>query len=196
VEWIVIRFALVWMVSMLAATAAVAEIGPGRAMISIGGSYYGGELESTGEIVHGTAMNLGLDVFHPTKPLSLLVAFSWGQMTRDDAEDGARVERAVRTWPTFIGGRYWLGPRWIKFSVGAAAGIWFAALDTNVDGVTVYSSGDEGFGFMFPLALSLSVTRGINLNASYAANLLVDGNYLKDDLIHSVNVSLGFSWGN
>jgi hypothetical protein len=89
-----------------------------------------------------------------------------------------------------------VGPRWIKFNVGAAAGIWFGALDVKVDGATLFSSGDEGFGFMFPIGTSLSITRGLNLNASYALNLLVDGDYLKDDLLHAVNVSVGFSWGN
>ena len=180
---------------MLMVTTAAAEIGPGRAMISIGGSYFGGELESTGQTVHGTAFNMALDVVHPNKPISLLVGLSWGQMTRDDAEEGARVERSVRTWPTFIGARYWLGPRWLKFSIGAAAAIWFGSSDVKVDGVTVFSSGDEGFGFMFPLGVSLSVTRGLNLNAGYAAHLLMDSQYLKDDLLHSVNVSLGISWG-
>jgi hypothetical protein len=65
VELIVIRFAIVLMVLMLVAPAAKAEMGPGRAMVMIGGSYSGGELESTGEVVHGTAMNLGVDVMHP-----------------------------------------------------------------------------------------------------------------------------------
>ena len=180
---------------MLTAAGAAAEIGPGRAMISVGGSYFGGELQSTGDVVHGTAFNLGLDVVHPNKPVSLLVALSWGQMTRDDNENGSAVERSVRTWPTFIGARFWLGPQWIKFSVGAAAGIWFGALDVKADGVTVFSSGDEGFGLSVPLGMSLSVSRGINLNANYAANWIMDSQYLKNDLLHSVNVSLGLSWG-
>jgi hypothetical protein len=180
---------------VVTATTAVAEIGPGRAMISIGGSYFGGKLESTGELVNGTAMNLGLDVVHPVKPISLLVAFSWGQMTRQDEETSGRVERSLQTWPTFIGGRLWLGPRWIKLSFGAAAGVWFSSLDTRIDGVTVNSTSDEGFGLMFPIGASLSITRGLNLNVGYAANVLLDTTSLENDLLHAVNVSLGFSWG-
>ena len=196
-NWGVIRVTTV-LLALLIVTAgtAAAEIGPGRAMVSIGGSYFGGELRSTGDFIDGAAINLGLDVVHPEKPISFLVAFSWGQMTTEDAEADGAVKRSLRTWPTFIGGRLWLGPPRIKLFIGAAAGIWFSSLDQIVNGVTVSTTSGEGFGFMFPVGLSLSITRGTNLNVGYALNVLTDNTFLEDDLLHSVNVSLGFSWGN
>jgi len=165
-------------------------------MISIGPSYFGGELRETGDFVDGTAISIALDVVHPIKPISFFIGLSWGQMTTEDAEETSRVERSLRTWPTFIGGRLWLGPPNIKLFFGAAVGIWFASLDTVVDGATVSKQSDEGFGLMVPVGISLEITRGTNLNAGYSLNVLADDTFLEDNLLHTVTVSLGFSWGS
>lgn len=186
------------MVALLVATAATsaAEIGPGRAMVSIGTTYFGGELEQTGDYVDGNAINLGLDVVHPRKPIGFFVMFGWGQMTTEDAEREGQVQRTLQTSPTFIGGKLWLGPRLLRASVGAAVGVWFSSLNKTVDGITVSETSGEGFGFAFPVGLTLSITRGMNVSAGYTANVFVDNSFLKNNLLHAVNLSVGLSWGN
>jgi len=185
------------LILMLCVTAltARAEIGPGKAMVSLGGSYFGGEFKATNDFVDGAALNLALDVMHPVRPVSFLVAFSWGQMTTQNLEDGSQVERTLRTWPTFLGGRYWFGSQRVKLSLGLGIGLWFASLDKVVDDVIVGTTHGEGFGLGVPVGTSLSVTRGTNVNIGYTLHILTDNSLLKNNLLHSVNIGLGFSWG-
>lgn len=173
-----------------------AEMGPGRAMVSLGGSYFGGEFTSTDNFVDGAALNVALDIMHPVSPISFLVAFSWGQMTTQDPEFGSQVERTLRTWPTFLGGRYWLGSQRVKLSLGLGLGVWFASLDRVVDDIVESTTHGEGFGLAVPVGTSLSITRGTNLNVGYTLHVLTDNSVLQNNLLHSVNVGLGFSWGN
>ena len=173
---------------------AAAEVGPGHAMITVSGSYALGKLEANQELVEGAALNMALDVFTRTKPISFLVVLSWAQMTRQDAESDGLFERRVHASPLLFGAKFWLGPRRFKLNAGAALGIWFGSLRTTLDGQEVARVADEGFGLSVPVGLSISITRGTNINAGYTLHVFEDNSFLTDNILHSVNVGFGFSW--
>jgi hypothetical protein len=180
---------------MIMAGTAAAEVGPGRAMASLNTSFIAAKWAATSETVDGGSLGFALDIFHPTAPVSFWAALSWGQMSAENAENSGPVKRTLYSRPAFFGAKYWLGSERMKGFAGAGLGLWFSRLEATIEGALTESTSREGFGISIPLGASFSLTRGANINAGYTLNILADNSFLDNNLIHSVNLGIGFSWG-
>jgi len=188
-------FVGVFVAVILIAGSAAAEIGPGMAMFSMSVAYQTAKLQATGDNADGGSFNLGLDIFDRDKPISFWLALGWGQMTTQNQTQAGQVKRTIRTFPVFIGAKYWFGGGNTKAYLGAALGAWFATQDINIDGKDFGTENGEGGALSIPVGVAFSLSQGANINVGYVLNIMFDNSYIENNLIHAIGVGIGFSWG-
>jgi hypothetical protein len=97
----------------------------------------------------------------------------------------------------YVGGKYWLGKSKIQGYLGAAIGVYFTWLDRqNVATGESFSSVEKtGFGLGVPIGGTFSIGETVFINANYTLNWLWENELLKNDLLHSFNLGLGYKFG-
>jgi hypothetical protein len=186
---------------MLFATSANAAITPGDGLILFTGGWLSGRTALTEETIDGNSFTFSYERLDWGKPASFWFAIGYGTIfqERHTLADDAKVSYNIDTMPIYLGGKGWLGEGNLQGYFGLGLGIYFS----NTQRTTVDANGKEdyasfktsGLGLGVPLGLTLGLGKTLFLNANYTLNWLWDNDALKDNLLHAVNVGVGFNLG-
>jgi hypothetical protein len=184
-------------VTLLAAGAAVAQIGPGDGLLTINGGYVTGSSAATDQTIDGGMISLTYEKRDWSNPLSVVINIGYASASGDSGSGSSRVETSTNSIPVYFGGKYWLGKSKIQGYLGAAIGVYFSWLNREVvaTGESFSSIEKTGLGLGVPIGGTFSIGETVLINANYTLNWLWENELIKDDLLHSFNLGLGFRLG-
>jgi outer membrane protein W len=184
-------------VALLVAATAVAQIGPGDGLLTLNGGYVTASSAATDQTIDGGMMSLTFEKLDWANPVSLAFNIGYATASGDSGAGTSRVETSTNSVPVYVGGKYWLGKSKIQGYLGAAIGVYFTWLDRqNVATGESFSSVEKtGFGLGVPIGGTFSIGETVFINANYTLNWLWENELLKNDLLHSFNLGLGYKFG-
>jgi len=180
-------------VAIALAAPAAAQVLEGDQILILGGGYSRANIKTTGEAVDGGGIGLSMEQRGIGHNFSLAATF--GYMRLDPkSNDTAVSKQYVTSFPLFVGFKFWLSDSKIQPFAGALFGVHFAQLNrvSIVSGESYPEVSTSGYGMNVPVGLAISVSDEMFINIGYTLNWLWDSGVFKDDLLHFVNVGLGF----
>jgi hypothetical protein len=190
-----IRIVLTAIALICLAGVATAQITPGDGLIIVNGGYSTGQVDVTDETIDGIIISATYEKLDWRKPISFGFNIGYSSMTFDTVEGTETVNREVRTFPMYVGGKGYLGKGRIQGYAGGALGLYFSSLKTTVPGVFETTVSTTGFGLGVPIGGVLSISKGVFINLNYTLNWLWSNEFIKNDLLHTFNVGIGFNLG-
>jgi hypothetical protein len=181
-------------ISLMAGTAA-AQVSPGDGVIIVNGGYMAGKAEVTDESIDGVVISFAYEKLDWQRPVSFGFNLGYSAMSFENTENSENVSREIRTFPMYVGGKGWLGKGRIQGYLGAALGLYFSSLRTTRANSSESTVSSTGFGMGIPVGGTLSISKGVFINVNYTLNWLWSNQYVKNDILHVVNVGLGFNLG-
>jgi hypothetical protein len=184
-------------VTLLAAGTAVGQIGQGEGLLTFNGGYVTASSAVTDRTIDGGVISVTFERLDWKSPFSVGFNIGYASASGDSGSGNSRVETSTNSIPVYVGGKYWLGKSKIQGYLGAAIGVYFSWLDREVvaTGESFSSIEKTGFGLGVPAGGTFSIGETVFINANYTLNWLWDNELLKDDLLHSFNLGLGFKLG-
>jgi hypothetical protein len=172
----------------------MAQVEPGNGLIIFNAGHVWGTSALTDDSVDGGALTFTYEMLQPVKPLSIGINIGYSSAQGDSGAGADQIKTNTNSVPFFFGGKYWLGKNKFQAYVGAAFGIYFSWFSRELvtTGERYDSIGDTGFGMAIPLGMAVSVSDKMFISANYTLNWLWEGDLLKDDILNSVNIGLGF----
>jgi hypothetical protein len=175
--------------------------------------YATGTSAVTGDNIDGGAMSLDFQKLGWESPWSGGFSIGYGKVNQTLSEVNAAgdtsttTDNTISTVPVYLGGKYWLGGAEKRFQgyIGLAFGMYFSQLQTNVSsnigvqdqpvsgGFT--SETALGFGLGVPVGIAVSLGDSILLTANYTLNWLWENEFLENDILNTVSLGLGFTFG-
>jgi opacity protein-like surface antigen len=193
---------LLFLAMMLLASAANAGMKPGSSAFFLNLGYATGKAAETGDNLDGGLVNLEYQKMDWSYPVSFGASIGYGEIHENIDGDSSRTSNSVESIPVYLGGKYWFWEDKIQGFVGVAFGMYFSELTVSVSSDSgspidgdYRSETAVNFGFGFPLGVSISLSDTVMLNASYALIWLRGNPFLDNDLLHTFNVGVGFSFG-
>lgn len=161
-------------------------------------SYISATAKETGDMIDGAGVAFTIESVGSSDPVSFGMTFAY--MTADfEFNDNLIVKKqTVDSYPLYIQGKYWFGKSRLQGYIGGAFGVYFSRLKTTVVGGSSDTTniGISGTGLAVPVGAALSLTKRAFVNFNYTLNILFDNDYLKDGIIHSAGIGIGFNFGN
>ena len=184
-------------VTLLAAGTAVAQIGQGDGLLTFNGGYVTASSAATDQTIDGGMISLTYEKLDWENPVSFGINIGYASASGDSGSGSSRVETSTKSVPVYLGGKYWLGKSKIQGYLGVAIGVYFSWLNReNVATGESFSSVERtGFGLGVPIGGTFAIGETVFINANYTLNWLWENELLKDDLLHSFNLGLGFKLG-
>ena len=176
---------------------AQAQVSPGDGLLTINGGYITGTSAVTTETVDGNSIMFTYEKLSPVKPMSFGFSLGYSSGTSEATEGSSTLKTSTNSIPMFLGGKYWLGQSKFQFYLGAALGVYFSWLDTEIveTGESYDSVGTTGFGMAIPIGAAVSISEGVIINGNYTLNWLWSNEYFENDIVHAFNIGLGFKVG-
>ena len=202
------RASLLTLVLTLLFSSAHAGVKPGDGVLIVNVGYASGTSAITGESIDGGIIGLDYQKLGFGSSWSGGVSIGYGQVQQSvTGEDSEEISNTISTVPVYLGGKYWLGSGEGRFQgyLGLAFGMYFAQLETNV--AAHIGPADEpvsgsytsetglGFGLGVPVGIALSLGDSILLTANYTLNWLWGNEFLENDILNSVSLGIGFTFG-
>jgi hypothetical protein len=184
-------------VTLLAAGTAVAQIGQGDGLLTLNGGYVLGSSAATDQTIDGGMISLTFEKLDSPSPISFGFNIGYASASGDSGSGTSRVETSTNSVPVYAGAKFWLGKSKIQGYLGVAIGMYFSWLNSEIvaTGESFSSVEKTGFGLGVPIGGTFSIGETVFINANYTLNWLWDNELLKDDLLHSFNLGLGFKLG-
>lgn len=182
-------------VILLVAGPAAAQITTGDGLITVNGGYVAGNAEINDQSIDGVVINVTYEKLDWQRPVSFGFNLGYSTISFEDTEDDELVSREIRTFPMYIGGKGWLGKGRVQGYLGAGLGLYFSSLRTTIGNTSETTVSSTGFGLGIPVGGTFSISKGVYINLNYTLNWLWSSAYFKNDILHAVNVGLGFNLG-
>jgi outer membrane protein W len=184
---------------LVGAGAVHAQVEPGDAVMTVNLGYAVSNFAGTDITVDGGQISLAYEKLDWGKPASFGFAIAYMSLQGEDdvTPVSNRTRTSIQSLPLYLGGKYWLGQSKIQGYLGVALGVYFSWLEITLaqTGEEVSRSSATDFGIAVPLGGTLSISQSMFINANYTLNWLWDSRFLKDDLLHTFNVGLGWKLG-
>jgi len=177
--------------------AALAQVTPGDGLLTVNGGYIFGTSAVTSESVDGGAITLTYEKLDWNKPVSFGFSVGYSSATGDSGSASTQIKTSTNSVPFYLGGKYWLGQNKFQFYIGAALGVYFSWVSSEVveTGESHESVGTTGFGMGIPIGAAVSIGETLFINGNYTLNWLWSNEFFENDLLHAFNIGIGFRLG-
>lgn len=194
-----VGFVLTAVVALIGAATAQAQVEPGDGILTVSFGYSLAHTAASNDEVTGTRIGLAYEKLDWSAPGSFGFAIGYSSVQgEDDVQPvSSRSRTSTESVPLYLGGKYWLGKSKIQGYLGVALGMYISWLEvTNAQtGEKISTDTTTGFGLGIPLGGTWSLGPTLLISANYTLNWLWDNEFFKDDLLHTVNLGLGFRLG-
>lgn len=207
------RMSFIILMAVLVAGSAHAGVTPGDGVLILNLGYANGKAAYTGETFDGGIIGLDYQKMDWDSPVSFGFSIGYGKMTQtvtglDASADTVQADNTITSVPIYLGGKYWLGDGEGRFQgyIGAAFGMYFSQLETNV---TAYAGRDDqavggdyssqtalGFGLGIPVGVAVGISESMMLTGNYTLNWLWDNEFLDNDIVNAFSIGIAYNFGN
>jgi len=187
---------LTFLVLLLAAGQAAADLRPGTTLLTLDASYVSMVTDPAAQTSYGPG---GLLTWEKVSSNSNWTGgFRFHYFTVEEDYRGPELQDIHGEYDNIllqITGRYFLDLNATFHGyAGVGFGFRFATFTITTDGVP-FEDSESKFALSLPIGLDIHLTDHFFLNLNYTFNFLSDASYLRNDIVNSYQAGIGFQWG-